>query len=499
MSSSECTVMAEMSQGGNAMSHDMQGEGLHFSYFFIPFRYVGDDYDTFRYKLDADIWNIRPYIIKDDRQKASLSDEDRVFSEWGSHFYGHINDRIAGKCFYYTLNQDTLSSVGRMVLIRSGEDVLETDYVISEVSLVHFSTAVGMIIYRVDAINEDADEYTVARMCSELKNPVYTALGTAGGSISLIAAFRTFFTKEVASKMKLLFQYPDVCRGNVNFFSFNYSDSTPGHFTTDAKQLNRMYAARYGYDRDHVHPAGYEYDDYAEILALVEDINFGMTPEGLTCLAYGCTDRADGGRPEYLTGTFRYEFCSTYLFMYILLLHQKYALCSLLKDFVNAPDKKALEDFRSAFGVNEISGEAEYQRLYSKTRRQLAVEGLVQEAEDMLPADDAGVMTKLEDISAHTNSALTVIMTFSIFTALADMAVFMGYMNGSSRKYLWLVIMFSVIIFGTGLSALVYMRKSFAGIFADIKRAQKSHKYLAVILVIFILLMIFAAKWIPFV
>ena len=87
------------------------GDGLHFSYFFLPFRYIGDDYDTFRYRIDAQCWNIKPYILRDDRNRTALTDEDRRFSGWGSGFYSYVNDFISQHSCYYTLREEKLAEL----------------------------------------------------------------------------------------------------------------------------------------------------------------------------------------------------------------------------------------------------------------------------------------------------------------------------------------------------------------------------------------------------
>ena len=471
-----------------------EGEGMHFSYFFLPFRYVGDDYDTFRYRLDADIWEIKPYIFRDDRNSSALADEEKKYSSWGSSFYGHVNDLMDTESFYYTLKKDSFGCLGNDIVINADGEFLDTPYRVCEASLIHFSSGIGMVIYKVEVTDDDADEYTVAEMCYHLKKPENMYFGAPDERVSLIAVVRSLFPKDISSKIKFLHQYTDASQGQVNFMSFSYSDDRPGHFTTDQNQLRRMYMARYGYDARYVHPAGYEYDDYAEILALVDYINFGITPGGIACLAYGCAEEGQGGHRAYIEGSFVKEFCTKYLYMNIVLLHQRYLLCADLKDFEKNPDRAVLHRFRAGFNIRDISEIMDYQRLYVKAYRQLDIEGLLKEAEDRLPEDDGGVRS-LEEVNERTNATLAVILTLGFFTAFADMMVMFGYINGNDRKYLWLVVLFSVLIFGTAAVTAAYMRRSFARILEDVKNTKDLPRFIGILIAIFALIIIFAAKW----
>lgn len=470
------------------------GDGLHFSYFFLPFRYIGDDYDTFRYRIDAQCWNIKPYILRDDRNRTALTDEDCRFSGWGSGFYSYVNDFISQHSCYYTLREEKLAELQDTVSSDADGTLHELPYRIDGVSLVHFDTGVGMVIYRA-GLTENADEDAVAQMCFYLKQPGHVYIGAQAENRSIVSVLGSFFGRDTLTRMKFLFEYTDMAKGRVNFLSFSYSAGKPGHFTTDARQLQRMYLARYGYDKGCTHPVGYEYDDYAEILVLVDYINWGMTPEGAACLAYGYEDENGTGHREYLAGQFKNEFCSGYLFMYILLLHQRLALCAYQKDFAGAPDRAELHRFRAGYNIREISENVSCQRFYEKIYRQFAIDTLLKETEDRLPTvDDAG-MKKLEAAAGRTNAMLAVILSVGTFSALADMLAFFGYMNGSSRKYLWLVVLFSMLILSAVTLTVTYMRKSFMKIFEEIRDDRGTHRILAIIAVIFAILLIFVAKW----
>ena len=302
-------------------------------------------------------------------------------------------------------------------------------------------------------------------------------------------ALNQLFSRDMLARMKFFFNNADPSDGQAYFMSFNYNPEKPGRFTTDNEQLNKLYAARYGYNRDYVRPAGFEYDDYKEILALVENINFGITSDGMACLTYGC---GSGKMEKYLKGKFNNDFCSSYLLMYALLLHQRYFLCS-------SPDKDGMKKYRSVYRIAEISDKLKVQRLYERTYKQFDIEQLKEEAENHIPAEDTNVIRAMERESTRIGAMLTVLAIFGVFSAGAGMMSVACYMNGTSRKYLWLIIVLSMIIFGIGAGTVTYMRDNIVKMFISIKEDQKSHKFIYILLALFLILLIFVIKWRSFV
>ncbi len=472
---------------------------LHFSYFFLPFRYGGEDLDFFKEKLDPAVWQPHPHILKEEGNRESIEEAEQYYTGWGTSFFAHVNDHAAESCFYYTLKPESFGRLASSVMLPVEAGFLTTPYRISEVSLVCFRSMIGFVILKYLDQNPAANEYSVAEMCAYMSHPEDICVGEmdAGESVMLMTCIRALFDREIVGKMKFQFQHSKLTDGRLNFLSFNYSYETPGKFTTDNKQLNRMYMARYGYSGgQHKHPAGYEYDDYAEILALDDYINFGMTPAGLACLAYGCMDRAGEGHREYLTGLFLRRFQTEILFLYILILHQKQLLLAGLR---SKTKDAASEMFHKVYQHKQISEDVLIQRIYSKTYRQMAIDEL---AEDLDRKTEAGIVSGRAHSASgsaagggKTPALLTAILIFSAVTALSSAINFMWYINQDDRSVLWIVIALCIFIFMFGLLFVTYARDSMVAAMDELLDDRKSYKYIIVIGLIFIILMIFVARW----
>ncbi|MCR5488120.1 MAG: hypothetical protein K6F35_11470 [Lachnospiraceae bacterium] len=477
----------------------MREEELHFSYFFLPFRYFGEDFESFKFRLDSEVWDARPYILKDERNRATLADEERAYSGWGASFYAHMNDRLSENCLYYTLKRSRFGKLEEGVLLSIGGEFYPTPYRVDGVSMMLFTSKVGFVILKFLDTNPNANEYTVAEMCSYLAWPGLAALGTKESNIPLITCIRALFDRDTADRLKFQFHHSKFEDSRLPFLSFNYSEGTPGPFTTDAKQLNRMYVARYGYNgTEHRHPANFEYDDYAEILALDDYVNFGMSPSGLACLAYGCEDQ-NGSHREYLTGNFLDYFNTGILVMYALLLHQKFMLLLGLRD--GAGEETAIL-YRRVFFSTQFSEDILTQRIYAKAYNQLAIGELYKELDARYPVRENAARVKAASAESEKKGSLPALFAvntlFSCLAALASMVTFLRYVNSGSRSALWIVIISCILIILTEILTIAYAWDSIQEAFGELLENRRSYKFIIVIGLIFIILLIFVAKWAEF-
>ncbi len=476
----------------------MKEEEFRYSYFFLPFRYVGDDYDAFKYRLNSEVWDVRPYILKDERNRATLADDERLFSGWGSPFYAHVNDVLSENSLYYTLKRGRFGKLEDPVCIEINGGFYPTPYRITQVSMVHFTSQVGFVILKCADTNPNGNEYTVAEMCSYMSRPAWIHMGEPGNNIPLMTCVRALFDRELTDRMLFQTHHSKFEDSRLAFLSFHYSDGEPGAFTTDPKQLNRMFMARYGYSGiAHRHPVGYEYDDYAEILALENYVNFGMSPSGLACLAYGCVNAAKGneGYRDYLLGEFRWTFDTAVLSMYICLLHQKHMLLAALRS--NAKESAA-QMYRRVFQCSQLSDDVLISRLYSKTKKQLEIDSLAEDLEAKKPGNslqEAIQNNREEEKKDRVSFLLAVNTVFAAVAALSAMADFLWFINSGNRKTLWIVILSCVLILCITVFTIVSAWDSIAEAAGKIAENKGSHKFIVVILLILIILLIFVAKW----
>lgn len=92
-------------------------------------------------------------------------------------------------------------------------------------------------------------------------------------------------------------------------------------------------------------PASSEYDlaHNEESLQLFDNIYWGASLEGLSCLTYKLDDKVSN---DFLNGTFMGYLENTYLFLYLLALHQRYGLISLAMEAAHLPS--TLQEMRKS-------------------------------------------------------------------------------------------------------------------------------------------------------
>lgn len=183
----------------------------------------------------------------------------------------------------------------------------------------------------------------------------------------------------------------------------------------------------------HCYGDGYLYqenpeEDRREIYSSTRDTIWGVTPEAAVCLS-----RPGLGRTHFLRGTFFRNFNAQYLFMYVLLLHQKYVLYMFLTLIgVGAHnDLEVLEDYRhqlyefeTNFVFSCVTEVPQYQTLYEKLTEAFALQKLYDDVrEPIVSLSEVRQHTaeaKQKNRDKRTNSALFMLSLLSLFSALVD-------------------------------------------------------------------------------
>lgn len=128
--------------------------------------------------------------------------------------------------------------------------------------------------------------------------------------------------------------------------------------------------------------------DAKEIHIPSADLQWGISPEAAACLI-----APQMGRGEFLRGTFFKNFNAQYLFMYVLLLHQKYMLY-LLQTQIGVGmrnDLKTLEDYRrqlyefeTDFVFSCVTEVEQYQRLYQHMTEAFSLKTMFEDVREPL-------------------------------------------------------------------------------------------------------------------
>lgn len=172
--------------------------------------------------------------------------------------------------------------------------------------------------------------------------------------------------------------------------------------------------------------------DKKENFQNTDDIIWGVTPEASVCLT--CPEKGNG---RFLQKVFRKNFQSEYLFMYVILLHQKYVLYMLLTELGIGQnnDRKTLEqyqenlyEFKTDFVFSVITEVPQYQNLYDYMVRASALDQLYQDVQE--PLISLGEIRRQAEEKeqakrdSNTNHALILLSVLSFFSVMADSSGF---------------------------------------------------------------------------
>jgi len=236
--------------------------------------------------------------------------------------------------------------------------------------------------------------------------------------------------------------------------------------------LRNCYNRRFLYSRN-------EELDRKEIFQNTDDIIWGVTPEASVCLT--CPDK---GNAKFIRKVFLKNFQSEYLFMHVILLHQKYVLYMLLTELGIGQnnDRETLEkyqedlsEFKTDFVFSVITEVPQYQNLYDYMVRASALERLYQDVQE--PLISLGeIRRKAEEKEqakrdSNINNALLLLSILSFFSVMADSygfvdALFSILLPNISAKYAQLACM--------GLILLMFIYVFIKLLFKPGKKSRKS-------------------------
>lgn len=168
--------------------------------------------------------------------------------------------------------------------------------------------------------------------------------------------------------------------------------------------------------------------DADEIYIPSKDTVWGISPEAAVCLA--CPGF---GRQKFIQGTFYKNFNAQYLFMYVLLLHQKYVLYMFLTKIgigtYNNLDtledyRHQLYEFETDFVFSCVTEVPQYQYLYDKMTEAFSLKKMYEDVHEPLISlsevrrESAENEQKKRDV--NVNRALLMLSVLSFFSALVD-------------------------------------------------------------------------------
>ena len=213
---------------------------------------------------------------------------------------------------------------------------------------------------------------------------------------------------------------PTTERANVLTF-IPVSGDQADNYLEDLFFLRRCYNGGYQFVRD-------EAQEAEEIYSASADMKWGISPEAAACLA--CPER---GRKKFIEETFFNNFNTQYVFMYVLLLHQKYVLYKFLTIIGNSDrnDLATLENYRNQlyafetdFVFSLVTEVPQYQNLYDRMVQAFALRKMYEDVHEPITSL-AEVRREATEKAQQArdkslNTALVMLSLLSVFSALVD-------------------------------------------------------------------------------
>lgn len=350
-------------------------------------------------------------------------------------------DREHCRCFHYQFNSSYRKqfnfSVSREAWYLTEQHSFqerETSFrfQILDVEMFCFSTGVGIMAFKLHFANNQpywvsAAEYYLKKVSREQIRQE-TGIGTP---VTILSLAETLLHECRASlNIEFFFYtYPETERANI----LTCLEVEPKEdYTEELFFLRRCYNDGFLFVSD---PKSEE----NEIFYTSRDILWGISPEAAICL----TMPADSRRHSFFDDKFYRNFENQYLFMYVLLLHRKYALYLFLTRIgvgMNN-DIKRLEEYRrklyeyeTDYTFSRVTEVHQYQILYDRLEKVHALDKLYEDVrEPLVSLGDVrreASEKKEKKRDGQVNYALNILALLGIASALVDSFDFIGSITG---------------------------------------------------------------------
>lgn len=388
------------------------------SYIFIPFSFGSSD--RFRPLVSA---------LKDSNNWIQILDKVKYMHKFVADKIDYSNED-ACQCFHFRLDDKCRSEYG----LPDDETWCTMRYkwamyrfIIRDVQLFLFTTTVGIIAFRITLEETDPFRISDAQYYLKKVSRQPLELGSQDNKNNMLNISR-----------KLMDGFADVCSCEFFYYScpgeersnlLSFIPAEPKEdFSKEMFFLRRCYGEGYRYVKD-------VRQEEEELLSTSDDVHWGISPEAAVCIA--CPDAS--GRDDFIKGTLFKNFNSQYLLMYVLLLHQKYALY-LFQTKMSTSDRSDLAkleeyrnnlyEFEADFVYSCITEVPQYQLLYEKMTTAFALRKMFEDVHE--PLTSLGEVRRQaeeqeqEKRDRSLEKALIMITMLSVFSAWVDSYDFFG-------------------------------------------------------------------------
>ncbi len=305
----------------------------------------------------------------------------------------------------------------------------ETDFrfQITDIEMFCFSTCISIMTFRI--VMERSEPFWISSAQYYLKKVSQEEISTGKN--------RTNFLQMTESLCKGLglsdlldwecFYYANKGRERANFLTYVELAGNK-----NAKECFReLYYLRHCYGDGYIYFEDPE-SERREIFQSTGEVVWGVSSEAAVCLAF-----PDKGYREFIQKELYPNFVTQYLFMYVMLLHQKYFLYLLLNNVATYNDIRQLEkyenqlyEFKADFVYTFVTEVPQYQILYERMSKAFAITEMYEDVEE--PLISLGRKRKENEENKEKardnalNTSLGLIAFLAVFSALVDSFDFFG-------------------------------------------------------------------------
>ncbi len=303
----------------------------------------------------------------------------------GNNLLKHINTSFAHNVVGFSKACDNLTFV--IHLDDPNNPTIKHHYptTISQLQVYCFDTGIGFFTFHIPY--KDVDDSVIINTCPVLHSSAHQKSGNQGIPLTK-ENVQTYLSNIAAENLAVLFDegvllFPtlnDISLRRINMFSAGLCEKN------DDNRANTKlcYCLANAYDNREK--------------SFVEDENQFYHQQDYICWGFskrGCSVVANlTGLPindQFLTERWLSSVESNYFYLYLLVLHEKFAIYNFLNDIAEDPDKselkinqKALLDFRSKHIFSIVSDEQHIQRVYEKIKQANNTDDLYPELIDQL-------------------------------------------------------------------------------------------------------------------
>ncbi len=351
-------------------------------------------------------------------------EKDTVWQKSGikqNYLYKYISDKLNDSenslCHLYTLKNPDFHPVINSNHTFCEDDDVSFEFKIDDADIFCFASGVGIFSFRLTFPTNDP--FKISTYQYYLKK---VARGSIDGNGTLLDIAKRFLPESRSLELNF-FYYTNAKTERANILTYIHVPPQDD-FDKEFFFLNHCYNSEtYQYFKNS--------SMHDKIIRLDENRYWGVSSEAAVCLACP-TEKTE----NFIKNTFFENFTTQYRFMFIFLLHQKYALYNFLTKInkSNCDDIKVLKNykkqlfaFENDFVFSTVTEVPQYQHLYEEIAEAFALKSLFEDVNEPLEALDS---MKSQHRDSIMNAVLFIVSLFALVSVAADSLTLIDLLKG---------------------------------------------------------------------